>query len=65
MRRVLSHLPQHEHAEPALLDYACISACYDSRYKITKEQLEYLAERVKKLQGLTNKICKKKIGSFT
>ena len=33
-------------------------------YKITKKQLEYLAERVKKLQTLTKKICVAKIESF-
>ena len=31
---------------------------------IVKKQLEYLAERVKKLQRLTNKICKAKIEFF-
>ena len=32
--------------------------------KITKKQLEYLAERVKKLHRLTNKICVAKMKSF-
>ncbi len=32
--------------------------------KITKKQLEYLGQRVKLLQRLTNKICKEKIESF-
>ncbi len=47
-----------------LLDYAYIGARYDPDYKITKKQLEYLAERVKILQQLTKKICKQKIESF-
>ena len=47
-----------------LLDYAYIGARYDPNYKITKEQLEYLAGRVRKLQQLTRTICKEKIESF-
>ena len=47
-----------------LLDYAYIGARYDPKYKITKEQLEYLAKRVKKLQELTQTICEAKIKSF-
>ena len=47
-----------------LLDYAYIGARYDPKYKITKKQLEYLAERVKILQRLTKKICKAKIESL-
>lgn len=47
-----------------LLDYAYIGARYDPKYRITKKQLEYLAERVRKLQRLTNKACKEKIESF-
>ncbi|MBL7106673.1 MAG: HEPN domain-containing protein [Phycisphaerae bacterium] len=46
------------------LDYAYIGARYDPEYTITKEQLEYLAERVKKLREITEKICKEKIESF-
>jgi len=47
-----------------LLDYAYIGARYDPGYKITKQQLEYLARCVRKLQRLTKKICKEKIESF-
>lgn len=47
-----------------LLNRAYVEARYDPDYKITKKQLEYLAQRVKKLQRLTNKICKEKIESF-
>ncbi|HUV40446.1 MAG TPA: HEPN domain-containing protein [Sedimentisphaerales bacterium] len=47
-----------------LLDYAYIGARYDPDYKITKQQLEYLAERVKNLQRLTKRICKQRIESF-
>lgn len=47
-----------------LLDYAYIGARYDPKYKITKGQLEYLAERVKVLQKLAKKICGEKIKSL-
>lgn len=47
-----------------LLNDAYVKARYDKDYKITKEQLEYLAERVKTLRGLTEKICAAKIESF-
>jgi HEPN domain-containing protein len=47
-----------------LLKKAYIDARYKKDYKITKKQLEYLAERVKILQKLTKKICAAKIDSF-
>jgi len=47
-----------------LLKKAYIDARYKKDYKITKKQLEYLAERVKVLQRLTKKICVAKIESF-
>ncbi len=47
-----------------LLRRAYIEARYSSAYKITKEQLEYLAQRVQKLQRLTKKICEARIESY-
>ena len=47
-----------------LLKRAYIEARYSSAYKITKEQLEYLAERVQKLQELTKKICEARIEAY-
>jgi hypothetical protein len=47
-----------------LLNEAYVKARYDSHYKITKDQLEYLTERVKLLQGLTEIICKEKMTNF-
>lgn len=47
-----------------LLRHAYVEARYDMSYKITKEELEYLAKRVKKLQSTTEKVCKEKIKSF-
>ncbi|MGD8780906.1 MAG: hypothetical protein PVH88_18315 [Ignavibacteria bacterium] len=44
-----------------LLRRAYIDARYDEDYTITKEELEWLAERVKLLQEMTERICKEKI----
>jgi len=49
-----------------LLKSAYIESRYDiENYSITREELEWLAKRVSKLQKLTASICKKKIRSFT
>jgi uncharacterized protein len=58
-------LATHEQKECFdLLKRAYIEARYSSAYKITKEQLEYLAERVQKLQELTKKICEARIEAY-
>jgi len=47
-----------------LLRRAYVEARYNPGYKITKEQLEYLAQRVQKLQDLTKKVCEARIESY-
>jgi predicted nucleotidyltransferase/HEPN domain-containing protein len=47
-----------------LLRRAYVEARYNPRYRITKKQLEYLAERVRKLQRLTKRICQARIESY-
>ncbi|MDD5597103.1 MAG: HEPN domain-containing protein [Victivallaceae bacterium] len=47
-----------------LLKQAYVRARYDMGYKITREELEYLAERVKLLQTITERVCKEKIKSL-
>ena len=47
-----------------LLKNAYIDARYSEHYKITQEELEWLAERVKCLQELTEQLCQAKIASF-
>ncbi len=47
-----------------LLKKAYIDARYKKGYKITKKELEYLGDKVKKLERLTRKKCKEKIESF-
>lgn len=42
-----------------LLRKAYAEARYEKNYNITKEDLEWLTERVKQLQGLTEEVCKK------
>lgn len=56
---------KEEESRFELLDYAYIGARYDPDYWISKEDLEYLSERVKLLLDLTERICKVKIESFT
>ncbi len=48
-----------------LLKKAYVDARYKAEYKITKEDLEYLSERVKLLRSLTEQISKEKIAGFT
>ena len=47
-----------------LLEYSYIGGRYDPKYKISKEDLEILAEDVVKLLKITEKICADKILSF-
>ncbi|MDD5698104.1 MAG: HEPN domain-containing protein [Victivallaceae bacterium] len=48
-----------------LLKRAYTEARYHVGYKITREELRYLAERVSMLQDLTEAVCKAKISSLT
>lgn len=48
-----------------LLKKAYVDARYKAEYKISKEDLAWLAERVQLLRKLTEQICKDKIESFT
>ncbi len=47
-----------------LLKKAYIDARYKKGYKITRKELEYLGDKVKKLEKLTKTKCKEKIESF-
>jgi uncharacterized protein len=47
-----------------LLKKAYIDARYKREYAITKEELEYLASRVRKLQELVKRICEEKIAGM-
>jgi uncharacterized protein len=49
----------------SLLKKAYVDARYKADYKISKEDLEYLSERVQLLRDLTDRICKVKIDGFT
>lgn len=46
-----------------LLERAYIEARYNKEYKITKEHLTFLIERVQKLQNLTERICREYINA--
>ena len=47
-----------------LLKKAYVDARYNMDYKISKEDLDYLSERVQLLRKLTKEICKEKIAGF-
>lgn len=47
-----------------LLRKSYVEARYNENFSIAREDLEWLAERVSKLQQLTSEICNKKIASF-
>ncbi|WP_246437966.1 HEPN domain-containing protein [Rickettsia tillamookensis] len=47
-----------------LLEKAYVDARYDKNYKITKEQLLYLIDRIEKLKQITEKICLEKINGI-
>ncbi len=47
-----------------LLRKAYVDARYKPSYTITKEELNWLAERVQELQTLTEKLCREKIASY-
>ncbi|WP_133510649.1 HEPN domain-containing protein [Candidatus Thiosymbion oneisti] len=47
-----------------LLRKAYVDARYKPNYTITKEELNWLAERVQELQSLTEKLCREKIASY-
>ena len=61
---VFSHKTREERRLFELLRKTYIEARYNRIYKITKKELEYLGERVKKLQQLTKEVCKEKIESY-
>jgi uncharacterized protein len=47
-----------------LLKNAYVDARYSPHFEITQEELNWLAERVKRLQKLTETLCKAKIASY-
>ncbi len=47
-----------------LLRRAYVEARYNPRYRITRKQLEYLVERVRRLQRLTKRTCQARIESY-
>ena len=70
-RRIREVLPEFEVIFPCeteadqerfdLFEYAYIGARYDKDFKISKEDLDYLSDRVKLLLKITEKLCKGKI----
>ena len=61
---IFPHKTPEERRLFELLRKAYTEARYNRNYKITKKELEYLGERVKKLQEVTKVVCKEKIESY-
>ena len=55
--QVFPHSSVDERQAFKLLERAYIEARYNKEYKISREQLTFLIERVNKLQNLTERIC--------
>jgi len=65
--RIAEVFPQdtkHHRRRFQLLKKAYVDARYSAEYKISQEELQWLAERVQCLQQLTKNLCKEKIESF-
>ncbi|WP_218067988.1 hypothetical protein, partial [Candidatus Thiosymbion oneisti] len=65
--RFLSIFPRATDVEKErfkLLRKAYVDARYKPSYTITKEELNWLAERVQELQAVTEKLCREKIASY-
>ena len=60
-REVFPTRNREERALFQLLKKAYIDARYNKNYRITAEELEYLAERVQLLRALTDKLCQQEI----
>jgi HEPN domain-containing protein len=63
-KKIFPRKTQIEKHHFSLLQRAYIDSRYKKGYRITREELEYLAKRVIKLRNLTEKICKENIESF-
>ena len=63
--RVFPQGTAEEKARFELLRKAYVSARYNPNFVITTDELDWLAERVKCLQELTEQLCKAKIESFS
>lgn len=64
LQNIFSKITEDDEARFKLLEYAYIGGRYDPNYRITKEDLEILAQNVEKLLKLTEEICLEKIRSF-
>ena len=65
MLRVFPLATDEEKARFDLLKRAYVDARYSKTYAITREELEYLAERVGELRTITEAACRKKIDDLT
>ena len=62
MKESLAHFPKHKADE---LKKPCIDARYHDDYKITPQELKYLARCIELLKEQTETSCEAKMKSFT
>ena len=64
LKQIFPRETQEQHDLFDLLNYAYIGARYNPDYSISKENLEYLSQRVSDLMKITERACLDKIQSF-
>ena len=64
MKNIFSKISKEDEDRFRLLEYAYIGGRYDRNYRISEEDLEILAENVRKLLEITKEVCETKINSF-
>ena len=63
-KKIFPQKTEEERRRFKLLREAYTKARYDTTYRITRADLEYLSTRVQRLQRLTKKVCDEKIKNF-
>jgi predicted nucleotidyltransferase/HEPN domain-containing protein len=64
LKQLFPKITEAEKERFKLLEYAYIGGRYDPKYRISKEDLELLAIDVRKLLGITKRVCEERIGWF-
>jgi HEPN domain-containing protein/predicted nucleotidyltransferase len=64
MKNIFAKITKEDEERFRLFEYAYIGGRYDPAYRITKEDLEILAENVKNLLELTKRLCEERIAGF-
>ncbi len=63
LKRLAFHTPEQKRLFKLLAD-AYVHARYTKSYTITKDELDYLADRVRRLQTITEEACREQIAKL-